>query len=224
MPIKKLTGQKKIALVSAGLAILGLIAWGVIHLIGDKSKPVKTAPKITLMAPPPPPPPPPPPKVEKKPDPPKEQKEMKVAPSEPKQAPPQQAPELKMEGAAGDGPSAFAAGHVSSEDVSKLGQGKTAGEKSGMFNPFDNYANLIKGDLQRYLRKNNDLRQRHYKVEILVWVAANGDVKRSELLGSTGDKETDAAINQALKAFSRFDQVPPANMPQPVRMRIVTGT
>jgi protein TonB len=223
MPIKKLTGQKKIALVGGGLVILALIAWGVIQLIGDKSKPVKTAPKITLMAPPPPPPPPPP-KVEKKPDPPKEQKEVKMAPSEPKPAPPQQAPELKMEGAAGDGPSAFASGHVTSEDVSKLGQGKTAGEKSGMFNPFDNYANLIKGDLQRYLRKNNELRQSHYKIEILVWVAANGDVKRSELLGSTGDKETDAAINQALKSFPRFDQAPPPNMPQPVRMRIVTGT
>ena len=217
------SGKKSLMLVGVGIVILALMAWGVMKLIGNKDKTPKTTSKISLITPPPPPPPPPP-KIEKKPDPPKEIKEMKTAPAEVKQAPPQPSPELKMEGAAGDGPSAFAAGHVTSDDVSKLGQGKTAGEGSGMFNPFTNYANLIKGDLQRYLRKNDELRTKHYTVDILLWVNARGEVKKAELIGSTGDKDTDSAISRGISNLPRFEQSPPASMPQPMRMRIVTGT
>ncbi|MBL8490133.1 MAG: hypothetical protein JNM82_05075, partial [Rhodocyclaceae bacterium] len=81
----------------------------------------KRPPKISLL-PDKPPPPPPPPKIEKKPEAPKEQKEVKVEQQAPKDAPPPD-PTLKMEGAAGEGPSMFAAGRVTSDDLSKLGAG-----------------------------------------------------------------------------------------------------
>lgn len=208
-------------LVIGGVVLVGaaLLGAGVWFLMSGKSQQAPKAPKITLLTPPPPPPPPP--KFEKKPDPPKEQKEIKVEQPQPKQAPPQPSPDLKMEGPAGDGPSAFGAGKITNDDLSKIGTGGT-GEKGGLFSPFNNYANLLKGDLQRYLRKNNTLRQRHYTVEVRVWVGGGGELKKFELIGSTGDSNTDDAIQQALSSLSGFDQPPPANMPQPIRLKIVT--
>ena len=208
-------------LVIGGVVLVGaaLLGAGVWFLMSGKSQQAPKAPKITLLTPPPPPPPPP--KFEKKPDPPKEQKEIKVEQPQPKQAPPQPSPDLKMEGPAGDGPSAFGAGKITNDDLSKIGTGGT-GEKGGLFSPFNNYANLLKGDLQRYLRKNNTLRQRHYTVVVRVWVGGGGELKKFELIGSTGDSNTDDAIQQALSSLSGFDQPPPANMPQPIRLKIVT--
>ena len=202
--------------------------------IGKKDDTPKKPPKITLLTPPPPPPPPPPPKFEKKPDPPKEQKEMKVEQPVPKQEPAPATPELKMEGAAGTGPSAFSQGTVKSEDLSRIGGGKPGGtgigtaerttERTGMFNPFTNYANLAKGELQRYLARNAALKRKRYAVEVHLWLAANGSLSRYELVGSTGDSETDEAIRAAMNAAPPFSQSLPDNMPQPLRLRVWTGS
>jgi len=223
-------GRKMAVLITLGLVVLALLAWGVSLLMGGKSEQAKKPPKITLVAPPPLPPPPPP-KLEKKPDPPKEQKEVKVEQPTPKQETPPPSPELKMEGPAGNGPSAFAAGPVKNEDLSKIGTGKPGGDKvaapvvaaSNLFNPFTNYANLLKGEFQRYLSRNNDLRRRHYTVEVRVWVAGGGVLNRFELVGSAGDEETDDAIRKAFTALQSVSQAPPVNMPQPIRLRIATG-
>ena len=209
---------------AVGIIVLLLAGAYAVKLLSAKSDGPRKPPKLTLITPPPPPPPPPP-KFEKKPDPPKEQKEMKVEQPVQKQESPPPSPELKMEGQAGDGPSAFAAGKVTSEDLSKLGTkgGTGTGERTGMFNPFNNYANLLKGEMQRYLNKNANLRKRRYTVEARVWVSNAGSLQRFELVGSTGDTETDDAVNQALAALQGFSQSPPANMPQPIRLRIVTS-
>ncbi len=215
----------KLAVVGAvAVLTLGALGYGVYTLTHAKSGKLKKQPKITLLAPAlPPPPPPPPPKFEKKPEPPKEQKEMKIErPVENKvvQAP---SPELKMDGPAGDGPSAFSAGKITSEDISKLGTGKAVAEKTGMFNPFNNYASLAKGELQRHLAKNNALRRRVYTIEVHVWVAPSGALQRFELVGSSNDSDTDEAIRATLASLPSFSQSLPANMPQPIRLRIKTG-
>ena len=207
------------------VALVAALTAGVLLAGCEKSEQKKKAPKITLLTPPaPPPPPPPPPKYEKKPEPPKEQKEMKVEQPVQRKVEQQAAPELKMDGPAGNGPSAFGAGAITSEDLSKVGTGKAGGvEKTGMFNPFNNYANAAKGELQRYLAKNNSLRRRRYSIDVHVWVDAAGQIKRFELIGSSNDSETDDAIRAAIAALPGFSQAPPASMPQPVRLRIVTG-
>jgi protein TonB len=134
-------------------------------------------------------------------------------------------PELKMEGPAGDGPSAFAGGKITSDDISKLGTGKTAPEKTGgLFNPYTGYANLLKGDLQRYLAKQANLRRRRYVVEVRVWVLPSGALKRFELVGSTSDPDTDQALQAAIEAMPVFSQAPPPNMPQPILLRINTNS
>lgn len=207
------------------LVLTVLLVTGALLLAGcEKAEQKKKAPKITLLTPPAPPPPPPPPKFEKKPEPPKQQKEMKVDQPVERKVEPQAAPELKMDGPAGNGPSAFGAGNITSEDLSKVGSGKAGGtEKLGMFNPFNSYASAIKGELQRYLGKNNALRRRRYSVDVYVWLDGSGKIKRYEVIGTSNDGDTDEALRSAIAALPGFSEPMPASMPQPVRLRIVTG-
>jgi len=218
-------GRKKIWFALGGLIALVALGLLVYSLVSGKSKPTKAAPKISLI-PMTPPPPPPPPKEEKKPEPPKEQKEVKEMPAPPKDAPP--APpsqELKMDGPAGDGPSAFSAGKITNEDISKVGKGPTAAAvlpATGLFSPFGGYANQIKSEVQRLLQRNKDLRTQSYRIEVRVWLDKDGSLQRHELVGSTGDTELDSLISQTLAATKAFSQ-PPDRMPQPIRLRINTA-
>lgn len=185
----------------------------------DRQAETKRPPKISLL-PDKPPPPPPPPKEEKKPEPPKEEKkEVKIEQAEKKNEPPAD-PALKMEGAAGDAPSAFASGHVTNEDLSKLGTGTGGGS---LINPFNVYAGTIKSELQRFLNRRTELKRRQYKIEVRVWVGEDGRVKSFELQGSTNDSDTDDAIRNALAALPAFSEPPPPKMPQPIRLRVVAG-
>ena len=224
MSTKQVTGQKKskpVIGIAVCVIVLALIAWGLHALMGSKAGKKTTQPKISLMTPPPPPPPPPPPKFEKKIEPPKDVKEVKVDQPTPKNEPPAPAPELKMDGPAGDGPSNFASGKISSEDLSKMGTDK--GVLGGALN-FNNYSTMLKAELQRYLNKDNALRHSVYKVEVRIWLASDGSVKRSELISGSGDDVTDQAIKQALANVPRFTEVPPASMPQPIRLRIASAS
>jgi protein TonB len=219
--------KKTLLAIGAGLVLLALAGALLWSVLGKKGKPASKPPKIALLTPDtPPPPPPPPPKFEKKPDPPKEQKEMKVDQPVQQKMEPAPSPELKMDGPAGDGPSAFAAGNITSEDLSKIGSGKGGpggpAAAGGLFNPFNGYANLLKGELQRYLGKQAALKRRQYVVDVEVWVGADGKLQRFEMLGSAGDDDIDAALRAAITALSAFSQAPPSNMPQPIRLRVRT--
>jgi outer membrane biosynthesis protein TonB len=216
---------RKLLIALAALLLLALMGYGVYKMTSGKSKAPHKAPKISLI-PSTPPPPPPPPKEQPKPEPPKEQKEVKIdqvaPPKEAAPAAPSQ--ELKMDGPAGDGPSAFASGAITRDDLSNLGKGGAAPVVSGLFNPFKNYATLLKGELQRHLARNKDLRQRSYRLELQLWVGRDGSVTRQELVGSSGDTEIDAVIRQSVSSLGAFSQVPPERMPQPIRLLLVTGT
>jgi protein TonB len=217
-------------IVAALVALALLLAAGVAvkSLFDGKGGAPKKPPKVSLL-PNTPPPPPPPPKEEKRPEPPKEQKEVKVEqPQEQKNEPPPDQT-LKMEGAAGDGPSSFGSGKVASEDLGKIGQPGVVGgtgtgpARTAMVDPFNVYATSIKGELQRLLARRADLKKRRYGIEVNLWVGEDGRVARYELLGTTSDDDTDAAIRNALASLPPFADAPPPKMPQPVRLRIVAG-
>ena len=208
-----------------GAVAVALLVYGVYSMLSKQSDAPRKAPKISLI-PVAPPPPPPPPKEEKKPEPPKEQKEEKREQVEPpKDAPPAPASQdLKMDGPAGDGPSAFSAGKVTNEDLSSVGKASgPVAATSGLFNPFVNYGNLLKGELQRKLSRNKDIRANAYSVEVHVWVGKDGALIRHELAKGTGDAELDAQINQAIASVGTFTQQPPEKMPMPIRLLISTG-
>jgi periplasmic protein TonB len=210
---------KRIAIALLGLLILAAIAYGVKKLmVGGDSQPKKKITTIALKDLPPPPPPPPPkeqPKEQPK-DQPKEVKEVQAP--KPVQAPPTEV--LKMDGPAGDGPSAFAAGNPT-EDYKgeKLGDTKSIGGEPNK-HQFDWYTSLIKERIEDAMTKDKALASGAYKIIVKVWVASSGNIQRYELASSTGDDSIDGLIKKALDDMPALSEAPPADMPQPVKLRV----
>lgn len=215
-PVK--TWLKRIGLV---LVLLALVAggWSLFSSLLDNKpshkKPVTTVKLLPDTPPPPPPPPKEPPKEQPKQEQPKEVKEP------PKQeAPPEPSEVLKMEGAAGDGPSPFSAGTVTNDY--KGGEvGTKIGGKKGMA-AFAWFTGQIKSRIEEALAAEKGLANAQYRMVVHVWFARDGRVERTELQGSSGDGQTDELIRKALAAMPAMAEPPPEDMPQPVKLRITS--
>lgn len=193
-----------------GAALIALVTWGIMTLMGGKSGKPRKPPVVTLL-PDKPPPPPPPPKEEKKPEPPKENKDVKIEP--PKETPqPAQNEPLKMEGAAGDGDSAFGAGTVGREYAG--GNVGATGAVQGV------YAGRLQRHLQEQLSRNRKLKESDYRVTVRVWLRRDGTVEKADLAQSTGNSGLDELLREALLQVAAMREAPPENMPQPIRIRI----
>lgn len=196
-------------LVGIGLGLKSLLS-------GNHStkKPVTTIKLLPDTPPPPPPPPKEPPKEQ-----PKEQpKEIKMEQPKPQEAPQPPAEALKMEGAAGDGPSPFGAGTVNNDY--KGGEVGTKIGGGGSRHQFNWFAGLIKSRIEDALAKDPQLANGKYKVVVHVWIKPDGRIERSELAGSSGDSATDERIKAALTQMPPLSEAPPEDMPQPVKLRI----
>lgn len=206
---------KRIAIALIGLLVLGSIGYGVKSLMSGSNEP-RTKPKTTIKLLPdtPPPPPPPPPKEPPKEQPKEQPKEIKVDQPKPAEAPP--AESLKMEGAAGDGPSPFQAGAVSNDY--KGGDVKTIGSDGGA--KFNWYAGLVKNQIEAALEKDEKLKQGQYKLVVTVWLKLNGDVERLEVVQSDALPEIESAVKSALDNMPGLREPPPEGMPQPIKLRI----
>jgi protein TonB len=214
-------GLKRFALPVGLVLLLALGGWLIYKNMGHSGKGARTQTVKIAVLPDTPPPPPPPPKEEKPPEP---QKEDKPQPQEqPKQveAPPESAP-LKMEGAAGDGPSAFSSGSVSSEyKGGEIGNGGGGVASVGDKLAASSYGNAIKREVNEFLNRDAALKRAgDYKLAVRLWVQADGSLERYVLDGSSGTPETDEAIRQALQRFNRFRNPPPPSMPQPIRLQV----
>jgi protein TonB len=206
-----------LALVLAGLGYLAYTQVGKGGSGGQKRQTVKIA-----VLPDTPPPPPPPPQDEKKPEPkpdenkpqPQEQPKQVDTPPEPQQ--------LKMEGAAGDGPSAFGSGTVNSEyKGGPIGNGSGAGGAVGERLAAMSYGNAAKRELNEFLNREPDVRRAgDYKVPIGLWLRADGSVERLELLTSSGNTDTDELLRKALARFRGFKNPPPPGMAWPMRLQL----
>jgi TonB family protein len=73
--------------------------------------------------------------------------------------------------------------------------------------------------VQQYLQRDDKTRKGRYSATVAMWLDPDGTVRRSQVIGSTGKPELDAAIVQALQGRA-LPQPPPAGMPQPINLRI----
>ncbi len=211
--MSKQEGKSVLPFVVIGGAIAAVTFGTVLAVRGflnsEAPPPKKLVQEIKVIRPPPPeelPPPPPPPPEEKvdldepqpEPDP--------VANNEP---PPGDLG-LDADGTAGsDGFGLL--GRRGGRDL--LGTGGSA---------FTWYAGLLKGEILDELQRVKSARSGAYSVSVKVWVRSDGSVERIRLAQSTGDRERDRDIESALARISRISQGPPADMPQPVSLRIVS--
>lgn len=204
-----------------GVLVLALVGmgWFIYSQMGQGSSgPKRQTVKIAVL-PDAPPPPPPPPKEEKRPEPKPEDNKPQPQEQKPIEAPPEPQ-QLKMEGAAGDGPSAFGAGSVNSEyrgGAIGAGGGGTVGDRLAA----SSYGNAVKRDIDNWLQRQAALRRAgDYSLPILIWVRADGSVERVRLVGSSGDEGTDQTLREALDRFPGFRNPPPAGMPQPISLKL----
>jgi len=208
--------RRRLPVLGAGLGMLLLVITGVYFLrsfLATRPQPQKqVVQEIHIIRPPPPPPettpppPPPPPPPEEKVDVP----EPKPDPVQSDEPPPGEQLGLDATGTgAGDGFGLV--GRPNGRDL--LATGGSA---------FAYYAGLLKNKIQELLGDDKRIRSGSYSIVVRVWVRADGIVERTSLQGSTGDKDRDRAIESVLGGMTRLSQPPPADMPQPISLRITS--
>lgn len=195
---------------AAVLLLLALGAWYVLNNILNAGGPhtKKTIQQISLIQPPPPPPPP---KVEKPPEPPPVKEEVKLnePPPEKNDEAPPPGKDLGVDAEGGAGGDSFGlVGRKGGRDL--LGGGR-----------FGWYGNLVKAGVYEALMRDDSARKMTYSVVVKLWLDAQGQIQRLELEHSTGDPAVDASIKKLLPGV-RIAEAPPADLPQPIKVRIAT--
>lgn len=212
---------KRLLVALLVVAVLAGIGYGIKKLFSGGATQKKQITTVKLLPDTPPPPPPPPPK-----EPPKEtpKEQPKEAPKEPEPKPVEAPPaeNLKMEGAAGDGPSPFQAGAVNNEykggDVTT---GPKIGGKKNMA-AFAWFTNKVDAQIKKALDAETALNKTKYQVDVRVFLNAHGDIDHAELIDSSGDAETDALIRKVLSRIPPLNESAPEDMPRKVVVRMAS--
>lgn len=198
--------------VLAGVALLVAIAFGIDALRDNFQKPAqpkKQVQQVTMIAPPPPPPP------EQLPPPPEEPEQKLEEPTpEPEPAPEAASSELGVDAEGTAGADGFGL-------VGRKGGQALIGGGSG--NAIIWYGQKLSSAVADAVRDAlvDAAKSRKFQALLNVWLDGAGVLQRAELAVSTGDGEVDAALASALANLHvPLTLTPPANMPQPVKIRI----
>jgi len=213
MTKSKAQRRRYLVVIALGLVVSGLGAGAVALVRGflNSAPPPnkKVVQEIHVIRPPPPPPdlpPPPPPPPDEKviPDP------QKPDPTPSDEPPPSAQLGLDAEGGAG-GDAFGLVGHKGGRDL--LASGGSA---------YAWYTQMLTNEIQEQLSTEKKARHGKYSVTVRVWVRDDGTIDRVRLMQSSGDLERDHAIETALEKIPRLSQAPPADMPEPISLRIVS--
>jgi len=210
----------RVVVVLLVLAVLAGIGYGIKKLFSGGPAQKKQITTVKLLPDTPPPPPPPPPKEPPKETPKEQPKEIKAPEPKPVEAPP--AENLKMEGPAGDAPSAFQSGAVNNEykggDVTT---GPKIGGKKNMA-AFAWFTNKVDAQIKKALDAEGGLNKVKYQVDVRVFLTAQGDIDHAELIDSSGDAEIDALIRKVLSRIPPLKESAPEDMPRKVVVRMAS--
>ncbi|MFJ5446900.1 TonB family protein [Methylobacillus methanolivorans] len=213
----KKQGKANWVWIVVGVMVVSALGYGIYSLLSSKPGPKKPPVTTVKLLPDTPPPPPPPPKEPPKEQPKEEPKEIKVEQPKPVEAPPEPQ-NLKMEGEAGDAPSAFGAGKVTS-DYSGGDVGVKIGGSKGL-SAYAWYTNQIKSSIENAIAEQPELAKEQYRIVVELWLAKDGRVEKIELLNGSGEEKKDGLLRKALQSIKRMPEAPPEDMPQPVKLRI----
>ena len=220
-------GRKALIALAVVVGLAALIALGgwLKHNLSTPDAPRRQVARISIL-PDTPPPPPPPPREEPKPP----QRDNKPPPPDaaPKAAPvPENAP-IKMEGAAGDGPSPFAAGSVAKDYLGGApATGLAASAAAGGTGIHSDraqdrfYAQSARQQLQAEIERHLRGDAAELTASFSVWVSRNGAIERYELMPGSNPLD-DADLRAALDETARGLRLapPPGALTQPLRFRL----
>jgi periplasmic protein TonB len=211
-PKRKKHPYLPMVLLGLCVSLIGVGTFGLMRsfLNSGTGAPKKVVQEIHLIRPPPPPPdvPPPPPPPEEKVE--VHEPEQQPDPTPSNEPPPSEQLGLDAEGTAG-GDAFGLVGNKGGRDL--LASGGSA---------FMWYAGLLKNEIQEQLSTEKQTRSGSYSVNLRVWVRDDGTIDRVRIVQGSGNPDRDRAIESALSRISRLSQAPPADMPQPINLRIVS--
>jgi protein TonB len=206
------------------LGVLALVlagAWTVYSQIGtDDRVKRRLTQRITIVNQPPPR------KIEQKP-PEQEIKEevqlekLEVQAPQQANAPADNALGVDEEGGAG-GDSFGLAAKKGGRDIIMLGTQKDDKPAATARLDFTFYTGVLQQQLQAEFGRRDKIRHGNYQVELKLWIERDGAIRRFQLLGSSGSEEMDREIQLAMADLPRVRQAPPADMPQPVHIRLTS--
>jgi protein TonB len=209
---KKKSRHLPLVLLCLGVSLLGAGALALVRGVLNSAPPPpkKLAQEIHVIRPPPPPPdlPPPPP-------PPPDEKVVDVQADKPDPTPSDEPPPSEQLGLDSEG---TAGGDAFGLLARKGGRDLLASGGSA----YAWYAGLLRNEIAEQLGNEQQARSGEYTVSIRVWVRDDGTIERVRLTQSSGNRERDRAIEAALARITRLSQAPPADMPQPISLRIVS--
>jgi protein TonB len=198
-----------VVVIVAGIGVF----WMVRGFLDSAPKPTKqVVQEIHVIRPPPPPPdepPPPPPPPEEKVD--VHEPDQQPDPTPSNEPPPSANLGLDAEGGAG-GDAFGLVGHQGGRDLLASGGSAIAW-----------YSGVVSREINDQLSDDQDLRNKGaYTVGFSVWVSADGSIVRFHIIQSTGDKARDKALENAFAHMKPISKPPPADMPQPIKLKIVS--
>jgi len=211
-----LAGLLFMVLFSAG------VVWLVIDFIGKAEPPdAPKVQKISLVKPPPPKPEEKPPEPEKivqeQPRQEEVQLEAPPTPDQPQDQGPPPGEQLGLDAEGGAGGDAFGlAARKGGRDITTLGAG--GGDREGW------YGRLISRHFEESLRRSKRLQGTNYQVIAQVWFDGAGAVQRVRLNPGSGNADTDEALRAEILALPPLRDGLPADLPQPVRVRVASRT
>lgn len=210
-PKRKRPWVKKLVVAAFVLGVLVALVLVVSSLMKGTKETKKKVHQVAILRQPPPPPPKPP---EKPPEPEMKREEVKIdqKQEQPKETESNQ-PEGKQLGVDADGGAGTDGFGLLGN---KGGRDFLAGGKGG----YALYSASLQRHLQDELSKRKGLRVGEYRVVVKIWLGSDGSIQRYELVGTSGSPEVDENIKAALTSARPMRDLPPENMPQPVKVRI----
>lgn len=92
----------------------------------------------------------------------------------------------------------------------------------GAGSPFAWYASRIEDSIKKVLSASKKAHNANYVVLVKLWLNHDGSVERYELADTTGSPDLDQSIKLALAKVEPLGSELPADLKQPVRLRIVS--
>jgi protein TonB len=84
------------------------------------------------------------------------------------------------------------------------------------------YTTMLKDSILDVLSEDERVRRGSYQVTVRVWLTSTGQIERIRLASTSGNRDLDTAIEEALQKVGKVREAPPIEMPQPITLRIVS--